>query len=49
MIVYLSRIFELAAGGPIMPGTPAGVSAAVRGDLVSGFFESVGELGVRVV
>jgi fumarylpyruvate hydrolase len=49
MIAYLSRYFELAAGDLIMTGTPAGVGAVVRGDVLAGSVAGVGELDVRVV
>jgi len=49
MIAYLSAHFELAAGDVIMTGTPSGVAAVVRGDLMEGSVEGVGALSVRVV
>jgi len=49
MIAYLSRYFELTAGDLIMTGTPAGVGAAARGDVLSGSVEGVGKIDVRVV
>ena len=36
MISYLSEYFELAAGDVILTGTPAGVGAIVRGDIMVG-------------
>ena len=49
MISYLSEYFELAAGDLIMSGTPAGVAAVVRGDVMEGRVEGVGAFTVRVV
>lgn len=49
MIAYLSEYFELAPGDLIMTGTPAGVGAVVRGDVMEGRVEGVGEITVRVV
>jgi fumarylpyruvate hydrolase len=49
MISYLSDYFELKAGDVIMTGTPAGVGAVVRGDVMEGHVEGVGTLTVKVV
>ena len=49
MISYLSDYFELKAGDVIMTGTPAGVGAVVRGDVMEGHVEGVGTLTVTVV
>ncbi|MGQ0567334.1 MAG: fumarylacetoacetate hydrolase family protein [Gemmobacter sp.] len=49
MISYLSDFFELAAGDVIMTGTPSGVGAIVRGDLMEAHVEGVGDLTVTVV
>lgn len=48
-ISYLSGLFRLAAGDLIMTGTPAGVGAINRGDVMKGGVEGVGEIEVRVV
>ena len=48
-ISYLSGLFTLAAGDLIMTGTPAGVGAVQRGDVMKGGVEGVGEIEVRVV
>lgn len=48
-IAYLSEYFELAAGDLIMTGTPAGVGAIVKGDVMEGRVEGVGSFTVRVV
>ena len=48
-IAYLSGLFTLAAGDLIMTGTPAGVGAVQRGDVMKGGVEGVGEIEVRVV
>jgi len=49
MISYLSRLFELQPGDVIFAGTPAGVSAVVRGDVITGRVVGVAEITVRVV
>ncbi len=49
MISYLSEYFELQAGDVIMSGTPSGVGAVVRGDVMEAVIEGVGELTVKVV
>ncbi|MBX3583902.1 MAG: fumarylacetoacetate hydrolase family protein [Rhizobiaceae bacterium] len=49
MISYLSGLFRLAPGDIIMTGTPAGVGPVVRGDLMHGHIEGIGDLRVRVV
>jgi fumarylpyruvate hydrolase len=47
-IEHLSKYFELAPGDLIYTGTPEGVAAVVRGDVMSGSVEGVGSLKVRV-
>ncbi|RDI57381.1 fumarylacetoacetate hydrolase family protein [Microvirga subterranea] len=49
MISYLSGLFTLQPGDIIMTGTPAGVGAVVRGDVLEGYVEGVGRIEVRVV
>ncbi|MPT23729.1 fumarylacetoacetate hydrolase family protein [Ancylobacter sp.] len=49
MISYLSGLFELQPGDVIMSGTPAGVGAIVRGDVMEGGVDGVGTLTVKVV
>ena len=49
MISYLSGLFTLQPGDIIMTGTPAGVGAVVRGDLLEGFVEGIGTIEVVVV
>lgn len=49
MISYLSSLFELQPGDVIMSGTPAGVGAIVRGDVMEGGVDGVGTLTVKVV
>lgn len=49
MIAYLSDYFELAAGDIIMSGTPSGVGAINRGDVMECRVEGVGDLTVTVV
>jgi fumarylpyruvate hydrolase len=41
-IAYLSQFVDLKAGDIIMTGTPAGVSAVVKGDVIEGRIEGVG-------
>jgi fumarylpyruvate hydrolase len=48
-IAYLSRFVTLKAGDIIMTGTPAGVSAVVRGDVLKGSIEGVGTVRTRIV
>ena len=49
MISYLSRYFELAAGDVILSGTPAGVAAVQRGDVMDLSLDGLGSMSVRVV
>jgi fumarylpyruvate hydrolase len=49
MISYLSGLFTLMAGDIILSGTPAGVGAVKRGDVLHGHIDGVGDLEVRVV
>ena len=49
MIAYLSEYFEIGAGDLVMSGTPAGVGPVVRGDVMVGAIEGIGELVVTVV
>lgn len=49
MIAYLSEYFELQAGDVIMSGTPSGVGAVERGDVMEAAIEGVGALTVKVV
>ncbi len=48
-IAYLSRLVRLAPGDLIFTGTPEGVAAAQRGDLLEGTIEGVGTVRTRVV
>ena len=48
-IAYLSRLVRLAAGDLIFTGTPEGVAAVSRGDLLEGLVEGLPALHVRVV
>ncbi len=47
-IAYLSGLFTLAPGDLLFTGTPAGVGAVQRGDVITGGVEGVGEIEVRV-
>ena len=49
MIAVLSRYFTLQPGDIIMTGTPSGVGAVVKGDVMHAQVEGVGDLTVRVV
>ncbi len=48
IIAELSRLWELKAGDVIFTGTPAGVGAVMRGDVVEGGVAGVGTVRVRV-
>ena len=49
IISYLSGLFTLAPGDLIFSGTPAGVGAVARGDVMTAHAAGVGTLEVRVV
>jgi len=49
MISYLSGLFELMPGDLILSGTPSGVAAVKRGDVLHGHVEGVGDLHTKVV
>ncbi len=48
MISYLSEYFELAAGDVIMTGTPSGVAAVVKGDVMDIEIAGLGNMIVTV-
>jgi fumarylpyruvate hydrolase len=48
IIAYLSSLFTLAAGDLIYSGTPSGVGPTIRGDVLHGGVEGVGEIEVTV-
>lgn len=48
IIAELSKLFTLAAGDVIMTGTPAGVGAIVKGDVMVCGVDGVGTLSVKV-
>lgn len=48
-VAHLSRFFELQAGDLIFTGTPAGVSAVVRGDIIEGGIDGLGTIKVKIV
>lgn len=49
VIANLSELVELAPGDLIMTGTPEGVAAVVKGDVLEGMVESVGEVRTKIV
>ena len=49
VIAYLSRMVRLAPGDLIFTGTPEGVAACKRGDLLEGSVGGVGTVTVRIV
>lgn len=48
-IAYLSGLFELQPGDAIFTGTPEGVGAVVKGNVMTGGVDGLGELSVRIV
>jgi fumarylpyruvate hydrolase len=48
-ISYLSKLVTLAPGDLIFTGTPEGVAAVVKGDLLEGTVEGVGTITTRIV
>ncbi|HVB66538.1 MAG TPA: fumarylacetoacetate hydrolase family protein [Acetobacteraceae bacterium] len=48
-IAYLSRLVRLAPGDLIFTGTPEGVAAVGRGDLLEGEVDGVGTIRTRIV
>ena len=48
-IAYLSQFVALKAGDLIMTGTPAGVSAVLRGDVLEGRIEGVGTVRTSII
>lgn len=49
MISYLSEYFDLAAGDVIMSGTPSGVAAVQKGDVLEMSVDGLGAMQVKVV
>lgn len=49
IIEHLSAAFTLGAGDLIYTGTPAGVGPIVKGDVMHGLVEGVGEITIKVV
>ena len=49
MISYLSGLFELKPGDVIVSGTPSGVGAVKKGDVLHGHVDGVGDLQLKVV
>ena len=48
-VAYLSTLVHLAPGDLIFTGTPEGVAAVTRGDVLEGSVAGVGTVGVRIV
>jgi len=48
-IAYLSKLVRLEPGDLIFTGTPEGVAAVQRGDLLEGVVDGVGSVRVRIV
>lgn len=48
-VAFLSSLFELRPGDLIFTGTPAGVGAIVKGDVMRGGVDGLGEFTVKVV
>jgi fumarylpyruvate hydrolase len=48
-IAYLSKLVTLAPGDLIYTGTPEGVAAVVKGDVLEGMVEGVGSLVTKIV
>jgi fumarylpyruvate hydrolase len=48
-IAYISRLVRLEAGDLIMTGTPEGVAAAGRGDVMQGSVAGVGTVTAKLV
>jgi fumarylpyruvate hydrolase len=48
-IAYLSKLVRLEAGDLIFTGTPEGVAAVQRGDVLEGVVEGVGSVRARIV
>jgi len=48
-ISYLSGLVKLEAGDLIYSGTPEGVAAVKRGDIMEGFVEGVGTISTKIV
>jgi fumarylpyruvate hydrolase len=48
VIANLSGLVRLEPGDLIMTGTPEGVAAVVKGDVLEGFVEGVGEVRTRI-
>ena len=49
MISYLSEYFELGGGDVILSGTPSGVSAVTKGNVIEVEIEGLGAMTVKVV
>ena len=49
VIANLSELVELAPGDLIMTGTPEGVAAVVKGDVLEGMVEGVGGVKTKIV
>ena len=48
IVAYLSGLFTLRPGDVIFTGTPSGVGAVVRSDVMRAHIDGVGDIEVRV-
>jgi fumarylpyruvate hydrolase len=48
-IAYLSTLFVLEPGDLIFSGTPAGVAAVKKGDVLKGHVDGLPDLTVRII
>lgn len=48
IIAHLSKFYHLQPGDLIYTGTPEGVGPVVRGDVLNGYIESVGDISLTI-
>jgi fumarylpyruvate hydrolase len=48
IVAHLSRLVRLAPGDLIFTGTPEGVAAVRRGDVLEGSIEGIGSVRTRI-
>jgi 2-keto-4-pentenoate hydratase/2-oxohepta-3-ene-1,7-dioic acid hydratase in catechol pathway len=49
LISWASSFYTLHPGDILLTGTPEGVAAVVRGDVLEGFVEGVGEIRTKII